>query len=163
MEIINRIKRIAEERGISASFLCKKMGVGRSYFVDVVKRNGIIPDNKLEIIANTLFTSVEYLKTGKESNNAELPEQDKKVLDMLHSLDAEGKEKAEQYLELLSLQYGKTTIEDEIDEIISALPDKTDDTVIMRIAAFGGGVHEVKVSKDDLRDVVNMLEEEEEN
>ena len=413
MEIINRIKKLAEERGISLSFLCKKMGVGRTYFVDVIKRNGTIPDNKLEIIANTLFVSAEYLKTGKkkkfqiafsdvfnqdytltryayyvwealndltsalelffeldadttsfrgladsiiafkycvivldeaakivfltddtraayedvrnnllvdaeikedfelasnfwkekrtffdairnysahfdherkkhlssfiestenytfykyedflcdydnpiylaiiesiykdihsctnvdlkaigndmielskpvrrllsemfyyffenytyfndteqkyylknekrqilkryipikkekadlpehgqvdyllgnESNMADLPEQDKKMLDMLHSLDAEGKEKAEQYLELLSLQYGKSSVEDEIDELISALPDKNDDTVTMKIAAFGGGVREVKVSKVDLKELVNMIEEEE--
>jgi len=117
MEIIDRIKQLSKERGISLSFICEKMSVNKTYFIDVAKRNGTIPDDKLSIIANTLFTSVEYLKTG---------------------------------------------VEDEIDEIISALPDKDDNTVTMRIAAFGGGVHEVKVSKDDLMDVVNMLEEDDE-
>lgn len=103
----------------------------------------------------------ELEKYSKSLNDAAKSlKRDNRIIDTFHSLDDEGKEKAEQYLELLSLQYDKTTIEDEIDELISALPDKKDNTVTMRIAAFGGGVREVKVSREDLKEVMNSLEEE---
>lgn len=159
---LERLNNLILGKGITRNKLLLDLGINHSAF-DSWKNRDTIPSGKILLkIADYFGVSVDYL-LGKESNNADLPEQDKKVLDMLHNLDKTGKEKAEQYLELLSLQYGKTTIEDEIDELISALPDKKDNTVTMRIAAFGGGVREVKVSKDDLRDVVNMLEEEEEN
>lgn len=156
LEILNNL---ILERGITKNKLLTDLGLARGSFINWEQRNNLPNGETLLKIADYFGVSVDYL-LGKESSNTDLPKQDKKVLDMLHNLDKTGKEKAEQYLELLSLQYGKTTIEDEIDELISALPDKNDDTVTMKIAAFGGGVREVKVSKEDLKELVNMIEEE---
>lgn len=138
--------------------VCKEIGLSTAAATHW--KNGSMPAADILIKISEQFNiSVDYL-LGNESNTSELPEQDKKMLDMLHRLNKTGKEKAEQYLELLSLQYG-TSDEDEIDEMISAIPDKKDNTVTARIAAFGGGVHEIKLSKDDLKELINMLEEEE--
>lgn len=154
----NNLNTLCAKQGISIAKLCSELNLSNS--ISTKWKKGTLPNNStLKKIADYFGVSVDYL-LGKESSNTDLPEQDKKVLDMLHNLDKTGKEKAEQYLELLSLQYGKSSAQDEIDELISALPDKDDDTVTMRIAAFGGGVREVKVSKDDLKELVNMIEEE---
>ena len=157
---LQRLNNLISEKGITRNKLLLDLQLGRNSFVNWEQRGTIPSGETLLKIADYFCVSVDYL-LGKESNAEDLPEQDKKVLDLLHNLDKTGKEKAEQYLELLSLQYGKSSVEDEIDELISALPDKNDDTVTMRIAAFGGGVREVKVSKEDLKELVNMIEEEE--
>lgn len=61
MATIERIKTLAQERGISLSFLCKKMNVARVYFNDIQKHGREIPPDKLQIIANCLNTTVPYL------------------------------------------------------------------------------------------------------
>lgn len=59
--LVSRIKTISKEKGISMSFLCSKMGVARVYFNDVQKQNRSIPRDKLEIIAEVLNVSVDYI------------------------------------------------------------------------------------------------------
>ena len=145
------------EKGITKNKLLTDLKINHNAFVSWEQRGTIPSGETLLKIADYFGVSVDYL-LGNESNTEDLPEQDKKVLNMLHSLNEEGKEKAEQYLELLSLQYKSD--KDKVAEIIHALPDKKDNTVTARIAAFGGGVREVKLSKDDLREIVNLLEKE---
>ena len=155
------LNSLMKSKNVSRQDLTTALSIGKNQIKYWETHENIPNMETLKKIADYFGVSVDYL-LGNESNNAELPEQDKKVLQMLHSLDAEGKEKAEQYLELLSLQYKKSEKE-KVEEIIKALPNKDDSMVTARIAAFGGGVREVKLSKDDLREIVNMLEKKKEN
>ena len=59
---LNKIKSLARENGLSMSFLCKKLGLGTSYFNDIKISGKDIPDDRLLIIANILDTTPEYLR-----------------------------------------------------------------------------------------------------
>ncbi len=71
MDIISRIKKLAKEQKRSLAYLCAQMGVARVYFNDIEKNNRNIPDDKLEIIARELHTTIAYLKG--EINEKEPP------------------------------------------------------------------------------------------
>lgn len=58
---ITKIKELAEQRGVKLSFICNQLGVDRSYFHAVERRNGDIPVERIIKIANILQTTVEYL------------------------------------------------------------------------------------------------------
>ena len=63
MTIVQRIKNLAQEQGISVTYLCKKIGLSsRTYFNDIEKHGREIPLDKLTIIAEALHTTVAYLK-----------------------------------------------------------------------------------------------------
>lgn len=59
---VEKVRSLAKERGISLSFICKKIGVAAPYFLDIEKSKREIPDDKLEQIAEVLFTTAEYLR-----------------------------------------------------------------------------------------------------
>lgn len=59
---VNRIRSLAKERGISLSFICQKINVAPVYFIDREKAGRDVPDDKLEQIAQVLFTTSAYLK-----------------------------------------------------------------------------------------------------
>lgn len=59
---IERVRSLAKDRGISLTFICKKIGVASPYFLDLEKSNREIPDIKLKQIADVLFTTPEYLR-----------------------------------------------------------------------------------------------------
>ena len=67
MTIYNRIKEKAEEKGISIKALEREAGLGNG----VIKRwNETSPQcNKLELVANYLQVSIEWLITGKNPSN----------------------------------------------------------------------------------------------
>lgn len=58
---IDKIKSLAKEKGVSITFLCQAIGQGAYYFNDVKRRNGSIPDDRLDKIAEILGTTKEYL------------------------------------------------------------------------------------------------------
>ena len=60
----DRLNELSKEKGISKSFICKKLGKSRSFFVDAAKGKCSVSDNDIYIIANVLDTTPEYL-TGK--------------------------------------------------------------------------------------------------
>ena len=65
-----RIRDLAKEQGRSLKYLCDQIGVkSRTYFQDIEKQQREIPADKLEILAATLNTTVEYLggKTDQKS------------------------------------------------------------------------------------------------
>lgn len=64
------VRELAKQRGISLSFICKKIGVAAPYFIDLEKSGREIPEEKLSQIANVLFTTIEYLKG--ETDNPEI-------------------------------------------------------------------------------------------
>lgn len=59
---VERIKKLCKEKKRSLAYLCAEMNVARVYFNDVIKSGRQIPDDKLEIIAKELDTTVAYLK-----------------------------------------------------------------------------------------------------
>lgn len=57
-----RIRDLAKEQGRSLKYLCDQIGVkSRTYFQDIEKQQREIPADKLEILAATLNTTVDYL------------------------------------------------------------------------------------------------------
>ena len=58
---VSRIKELCKERGISVSFVCEKVGQGAYYLNDVKRRGGNIPEDRMNIIADILDASIEYL------------------------------------------------------------------------------------------------------
>ncbi|MPM30858.1 hypothetical protein SDC9_77409 [bioreactor metagenome] len=62
MVTIDRTRDLARERGISLTFICKRLGLNNVYFIDREKAGKEIPDQKLAVIADVLFTTVDYLK-----------------------------------------------------------------------------------------------------
>ncbi len=85
---IERIKSLAKEKGLSLSFICSKIGVARIYFNDIQKYNREIPVARLQVIADLLGTTVEYLngKTNEKgkpaANDRQLPDVLYRVLDL---------------------------------------------------------------------------------
>lgn len=68
--VVDRIKETAADKGVSLKFLCEKIGRGKTYFSDVVNGSGEIPRDRLDVIARTLGTTVEYLLTGETIKKA---------------------------------------------------------------------------------------------
>jgi len=63
---IDRTRDLAKERGISLTFICKQLGLNNVYFIDREKAGKEIPDQKLDIIADVLFTTTAYLKGNSD-------------------------------------------------------------------------------------------------
>lgn len=61
MDIIDKIKNTAKEKGISIAFICSRLGVGRGYLNDVKAGKNRLTDDRLSIIADILGVSVDYL------------------------------------------------------------------------------------------------------
>lgn len=64
MTTVERVKSICKERGIAISKLETSCGFGNGYIRSLKK--GVIPDDRIEVIANFLGVSIEFLLTGKE-------------------------------------------------------------------------------------------------
>lgn len=58
---IDRIKQLSKEKGITLSFICSKLGLQRGYLKDVGNGKTALPENRLEIIADILGTTADYL------------------------------------------------------------------------------------------------------
>lgn len=86
---IEKIKSLAKEKGISISFICESVGMGRGYLNDIKKSNGgDIPDERLEIIVNILNTTVDYLadKTDIKEKPSEQTEDDELIAECIEAL-----------------------------------------------------------------------------
>ncbi len=70
----DRIRSLSKEKGISLSFICRKLGVANVYFIDIDKSGRDIPNDKLSVIAKILETSPEYL-AGKTDDPSSLSKQ----------------------------------------------------------------------------------------
>jgi len=77
---IDKIKSLAKEKGISITFLCQTIGQGPYYLNDVKKRNGSIPEDRLQKIAEILGTTADYLADKTEQK--ERPAQKEKFLEI---------------------------------------------------------------------------------
>ena len=88
---IDRIYSLAKEKGLSNSFLCKKMNRSTSYLNDARNGKHGISDSDMQILADALGTTVDYLrgKTDKKETPgivAELFERDIRILNIIRKL-----------------------------------------------------------------------------
>lgn len=60
--IIERIKAIAKQQGITQTFLCKQIGKRATYLNEVKLGKDRIHDNEIEVIASILNTTPAYLR-----------------------------------------------------------------------------------------------------
>ena len=105
MSIINRIREMSKQKGISLSFLCKQMNVNRVYFIDCEKTGRTIPDDKLSIIATTLNTSVEFLKgetEQKENPLAQFSPEMVALVERIRKLSPDMAKKALEYIDFIA-------------------------------------------------------------
>ena len=117
MEIVKKIKSLAQERGIKLNFICTQLGLtSRTYFHDIEKNGRTIPADKLSIIADILNTTPEYLlglTDKKEKPTAEAVGNDDQLFteaeQLMGSLSPARQEEAMRYLRYLASQEGKDT------------------------------------------------------
>lgn len=88
---IDKIKELAKEQGKSLTFICTKLGLTRTYFIDVQKGKNTLKPDRLEQIADILGTTPEYLRgetdiKEKPAENGELSEDDIKLLAFFNRL-----------------------------------------------------------------------------
>lgn len=65
---LDKFDKLRKEKGISKSFICRKMGVSESYFNDLKLGKARVKQHYLEIIADVLGTSVAYLTDESEDS-----------------------------------------------------------------------------------------------
>ena len=76
--IIERIKAMAKQQGITQTFLCKQIGKRATYLNEVKLGKDRIHDNEIEVIASILNTTPAYLRgetddPAQEVKNKETP------------------------------------------------------------------------------------------
>jgi hypothetical protein len=72
MRNVERAKKIATEKGINVSFVCREIGKSRGYISQMIVSGRDFPDEMLVPVANALGVTVEELK-GQEPAQKEKP------------------------------------------------------------------------------------------
>ena len=72
MRNVERAKKIAAEKGINVSFVCREVGKSRGYISQMLVSGRDFPDEMLAPVANALGVTVEEL-TGKEQKEKPAP------------------------------------------------------------------------------------------
>lgn len=108
---VDKIKNLAKEQGKTMKFLCDLLGKDRSFLTCVRNGNNHIDSNELQIIADELRTTVEYLTDKTEQkekptadNSGELNENVERVLDKLMKMHPEDIEKTIAFADWLAAQ-----------------------------------------------------------
>ena len=71
---IVKIRELADQKGISISFISQSIGKSVGYLANVSSRNADVPTKYLPQIAKILGTSPAYLQGKTESDELDLPE-----------------------------------------------------------------------------------------
>ena len=72
MRNVERAKKIATEKGINVSFVCREIGKSRGYISQMIVSGRDFPDEMLVPVANALGVTVEEL-TGEEQKENPTP------------------------------------------------------------------------------------------
>lgn len=91
---ITKIKELAKEKGITSSFICSKLGLNRGYLKDIANGKGVIPEDRLQAIADILGTTVDYLhgktdEKNKPTENGRLNDMQKETINAFLELPPE--------------------------------------------------------------------------
>lgn len=75
MRNVERAKKIATEKGINVSFVCREIGKSRGYISQMIVSGRDFPDEMLVPVANALGVTVEEL-TGEEQKEKPTPSEE---------------------------------------------------------------------------------------
>lgn len=92
MRNVERAKKIATEKGINVSFVCREIGKSRGYISQMLVSGRDFPDEMLVPVANALGVTVEELTGEEQKEKPNTPEGD--------GLDVEAKAFAEKFMQL---------------------------------------------------------------
>ena len=100
---INKIKTLAKSKGITLSFICEKLNLHRSY-LNIVERNKTdISIDRLEIIADILDTTVEYLRDETDFKEKPSFTTDEELNDLIKAIESLKGKKRAKFLQLCNL------------------------------------------------------------
>ena len=77
MSTVDRITSLAKQKGITQAFICDQFNLNRNWFATIRKYNIKISDERLNIIAGILGTTVAYLKEETDDPSVSSPEKEK--------------------------------------------------------------------------------------
>lgn len=92
MRNVERAKKIATEKGINVSFVCREIGKSRGYISQMLVSGRDFPDEMLVPVANALGVTVEELTGEEQKEKPSTPEGD--------GLDEQAKSFAEKLMQL---------------------------------------------------------------
>ncbi len=92
MRNVERAKKIATEKGINVSFVCREVGKSRGYISQMLVSGRDFPDEMLAPVANALGVTVEELTGEEQKEKPSTPEGD--------GLDEQAKSFAEKLMQL---------------------------------------------------------------
>lgn len=107
MANINKIKSLAKEQGLKIAFICKQLGLARTYFSDVERGKTKISDARLQVIADILHTSPAYLRDETDDKKPpdykaeELTPEIQDIIERVKNLPLEKQKMALEYLRFL--------------------------------------------------------------
>lgn len=78
MRNVERAKKIATEKGINVSFVCREIGKSRGYISQMLVSGRDFPDEMLASVANALGVTVEEL-TGEEQKEKPTPSEESEL------------------------------------------------------------------------------------
>jgi transcriptional regulator with XRE-family HTH domain len=78
MRNVERAKKIATEKGINVSFVCREIGKSRGYISQMLVSGRDFPDEMLAPVANALGVTVEEL-TGEEQKEKPTPSEESEL------------------------------------------------------------------------------------
>lgn len=76
MRNVERAKKIATEKGINVSFVCREVGKSRGYISQMLVSGRDFPDEMLAPVANALGVTVEELTGEEQKEKPSTPEGD---------------------------------------------------------------------------------------
>lgn len=74
MRNVERAKKIATEKGINVSFVCREVGKSRGYISQMLVSGRDFPDEMLAPVANALGVTVDELTDEKQKEKPSTPE-----------------------------------------------------------------------------------------
>lgn len=104
--IIERIKAVAKQQGVTQTFLCKRIGKRATYLNEVKLGKDRIHDNEVEVIASILNTTPAYLR-GDTDDPAPVRSEAIKIStsptkkELIDAINAMSDEQAELFLKLI--------------------------------------------------------------
>ena len=108
MKLVNvmKIRQLAKEKGITITHLCSACGQQRGWLKDIANKNLDICEDKLQIIAEALETTTDYLrdltdKKEKPVKKQELSTNIKILIELYDRLSPENQSAALQFLSFL--------------------------------------------------------------
>lgn len=76
MRNVERAKKIATEKGINVSFVCREVGKSRGYISQMLVSGRDFPDEMLAPVANALGVTIEELTGEEQKEKPSTPEGD---------------------------------------------------------------------------------------